>query len=97
MTAEQLMRSRYSAFVRGDAAHLERTWAASTRPARIRLDPDQRWRGLSVVQTERGGPFDQDGTVEFVARYRIAGHDGEMRERSRFVREHGRWVYLGPS
>ncbi|MCB2071282.1 MAG: hypothetical protein KDF67_17515, partial [Ottowia sp.] len=36
--AEALMRSRYSAFVREDAAYLLATWHASTRPASLSFD-----------------------------------------------------------
>ncbi|RKN39662.1 hypothetical protein D7223_28630 [Micromonospora endolithica] len=93
-TAEALMRSRYAAFAVGDTAYLLRSWHSSTRPARLRLDPGERWTGLEVVGTDRGGLFDSTGTVEFRARYRAGGHPGQLTERSRFVREDGRWVYL---
>lgn len=93
-TAEALMRSRYSAFAVGDAAYLLRSWHSSTRPARLRLDPGDRWTGLEVVDTTGGGLFDATGTVEFHARYRERGRAATMTERSRFVREDGRWVYL---
>ena len=93
-TAETLMRSRYSAFAVGDTAYLLRSWHSSTRPARLPLDPDERWTGLEIVGTERGGLFDSTGTVEFRAHYRERGRPGTLTERSRFVREDGRWVYL---
>jgi SEC-C motif-containing protein len=93
-TAEALMRSRYAAFAVGDAAYLLRSWHSSTRPARLRLDAGDRWTGLEIVDTERGGLFDAIGTVEFRARYRERGRSATMAERSRFVREDGRWVYL---
>ncbi|MEW2384599.1 YchJ family protein [Micromonospora sp. NPDC047707] len=93
-TAEALMRSRYSAFAVGDAAYLLRTWHSTTRPARLRLETDERWTGLEVVDTELGGLFDTTGTVEFRAHYRERGRPGTLTERSRFVREDGRWVYL---
>ncbi len=32
--------------------------------------------------------------VEFVARYRVDGRAVRMHERSRFVREDGRWFYV---
>src|SRR3954454_12676561 len=63
-TAEQLMRSRYSAFVVGDADHLLATWHPSTRPRRLRLDPAVRWTGLEVLATAGGGPLTAEGTVE---------------------------------
>jgi SEC-C motif-containing protein len=36
--AAALMRSRYTAFARGDAAYLRVTWHPSTRPAELALD-----------------------------------------------------------
>lgn len=40
-TAEQLMRSRYSAFAVSDADYLRTTWHSSTRPADLALDADR--------------------------------------------------------
>ncbi|MGW4467981.1 YchJ family protein [Micromonospora sp. NPDC004704] len=93
-TAEQLMRSRFSAFSVGDTAYLLRTWHPTTRPARLTLDPRQRWTRLDVVDTDRGGLFDTAGTVEFRAHYQESGRPDTLHERSRFVREDGQWVYL---
>ncbi|MFC0007719.1 YchJ family protein [Micromonospora siamensis] len=93
-TAEALMRSRFSAFAVGDADYLLRSWHSTTRPARLRLDRDQRWVRLEVRDTHGGGLFDAEGTVGFRAHYREAGRPGTLEERSRFVREDGRWVYL---
>jgi SEC-C motif-containing protein len=93
-TAERLMRSRYSAFVVGDADYLLATWHPSTRPASLELDPGQRWFRLDILGRSGGGMLDTDGTVEFSARYRLDGISGEQREVSRFVREDRRWFYL---
>lgn len=93
-TAEQLMRSRFSAFSVGDAAYLLRTWHSSTRPARLPLDPGQHWTRLDILGTDQGGLFDSTGAVEFRAHYRASGQAGTLHERSRFVREDGQWVYL---
>lgn len=93
-TAEQLMRSRYSAFAVGDPAYLLRTWHSSTRPRRITLDPDQRWTRLVVLASTGGGLLDVEGTVEFRALYAHRGRPDSLHERSRFVREDARWVYL---
>ncbi len=95
-TAEQLMRSRYTAYVRGDSDHLLRTWHPRTRPATLVLDDDVRWEGLEVLARERGGPFDDEGTVEFRAhsRHRYADGRSVQHEVSRFVREGGRWLYV---
>ena len=89
-TCEALMRSRYTAFVRGDADYLLHTWHADTRPERLELDvaPVPKWLGLKIVAAADDPP-----TVEFVARYRIAGKAYRLYERSRFVRQNERWWY----
>lgn len=93
-TAEQLMRSRYSAFVLGDRAYLLATWHSSTRPRVLDLDPGVRWTGLEVLATDGGALLEAAGTVEFRASYRRDGRRGAQHELSRFVREGGRWRYL---
>ena len=93
-TAEQLMRSRYSAFVVRDAGYLLRTWHPDTRPASLELDPDQQWRRLDIISTGRGGPLDTEGTVEFKAHFRHNGERGVHHETSRFRRVSRRWYYL---
>ncbi|MFT7288661.1 MAG: SEC-C motif-containing protein [Halieaceae bacterium] len=93
-TAEQLMRSRYTAFALGDEAYLLDTWHPDTRPSRVRLDPRQRWLGLSIRATEAGGLDAVAGTVEFVARYKIDGKGHRLHEISRFEKIAGRWYYL---
>lgn len=93
-TAEQLMRSRYCAFVRGDEPYLLATWHPARRPGRVRLDNQARWLGLSIRATEAGGPDDMTGTVEFVARFKIDGKGHRLHEISRFEKIDGRWYYL---
>ena len=93
-TAEQLMRSRYSAFAVGDAAYLLATWHPTTRPVALELDPGVRWLGLDVVATDGGGLLATEGTVEFVAHRISGGERGEQHEVSRFVREDGAWRYV---
>jgi len=90
------MRSRFSAYARDDTAYVLRSWHPATRPARIEPDPHRRWVRLDVLESTGGGLFDAEGEVEFRAHYRERGRPGEMRERSRFVRHDGRWVYQGP-
>jgi len=95
-TAEALMRSRYSAYVRGDFSYLIDTWHSSERESA----PDFgaltgiRWTGLEVLDTESGGPSDREGTVEFVVRYQRSGTNHVLHEKSRFIREDGRWYYV---
>ena len=60
------------------------------------LDDDVRWVRLDVQEVSAGGFLDTSGQVEFAAHYRRDGVRGVQRERSEFVREGGRWLYVGP-
>ncbi|WP_020387326.1 YchJ family protein [Kribbella catacumbae] len=95
-TAEQLMRSRYSAFVVRDAAYLLRSWSSATRPPELHLDDDLEWTGLEILSSTGGSPFHTEGTVEFRATYKADGTPGDQHENSRFIRENGSWVYVEP-
>ncbi len=88
------MRSRFDAFKRGDAEWLIETWHPSTRPRRLDLTDNPRWRGLQILDTVAGGPDDDTGVVEFRATHVADGELGILHERSRFVREDGRWYYV---
>ena len=90
-SAEELMRSRYSAYAVGDRAYLLQTWHPTTRPARLALD-GTRWTGLEVLETSGGGMLENEGTVRFRAHHL----GGVLEELSRFVRLAGHWSYLGP-
>ncbi|RHW25104.1 hypothetical protein D0Z08_20600 [Nocardioides immobilis] len=94
MTAEELMRSRYSAFALHEATYLLRTWHPATRPPTIDFDPGLSWVGLDIVATEAGGPDDVNGVVEFRAHHRIGGEPGVLHEVSRFRRQDGSWRYV---
>nr|WP_297411230.1 YchJ family metal-binding protein [Naasia sp.] len=89
-----LMRARYAAFALGLPDYLAGSWHSGTRPADLRLDPELTWRRLQIVDTARGGAGDDEGMVEFRAVYRSPTGLEVLHERSRFVREHGSWVYL---
>jgi len=90
--AESLMRSRYSAFVRGDVPYLLATWHASQRPAEMQLEAGAQWLGLEIKHHRLTG--DDTAEVEFVARFRVGGKAVRQHERSRFVREGGQWFYV---
>ena len=75
LSAEQLMRSRYSAFVVVNEPYLLETWHPTTRPNSLDLDPKQKWIGLKVLDTVCFKAFEQPDEVEFVARFKINGKD----------------------
>lgn len=88
------MRSRYSAFARGDGQYLLNTWHPLTRPEALELDTTITWRRLDIVRTEHGGLLDKEGVVEFIAHYREDGIAGWQHEVSRFLKADRRWYYL---
>lgn len=94
-SAEQLMRSRYTAFVLGRVDYL----VATLHPRQRQPDDGQvlmqtmeqtRWLGLIVLQEQQG---DEEAFVEFIAFYDDNGL-AQLHERSRFRRENGRWYYV---
>jgi SEC-C motif-containing protein len=86
------MRSRYSAFVRGDVPYLLATWHTCQRPAQLTLEDGAKWLGLQIKQHRMMGP--DSAEVEFVARFRVSGKAVRQHERSRFLREDGCWFYV---
>lgn len=90
--AEALMRSRYSAFRRGNVPYLLKSWDPQTRPAALDLDPTQEWTGLTIHHHEQTGP--DAAIVRFTAKWRVGKKKGRLTETSRFRREGAGWVYV---
>jgi len=95
-TAEALMRSRYTAYVMGDAQYIYRSWHESTRPSlqSLRDSGPQTFTTLKILSVSAGGETDNNGTVEFIATYDNNGKTVEHHENSKFRRVKGRWVYV---
>ncbi len=97
-TAEALMRSRYSAYVKHAIDYIVDTCVADDEHE-ISVEDTKRWSesstwlGLTVLGSTGGGEGDQKGTVDFVARYEQGGLRDEHREHAEFVRKDGRWLY----
>ena len=91
--AKILMRSRYSAYALKIDDYLLATWHPAKRPAQLDLaSDDSRWLGLEIKSFI---PLsDSSASVEFVARYKVAGRAHRLHERSHFVYENGAWFYL---
>jgi SEC-C motif-containing protein len=98
-TAEQTMRARYSAHVKVDVDFLY----ASTHPdSREGYDPkatrdwaeNSEWKGLEIFGTTAGGPKDEEGEVEFIARFRDQGGVRSHHERARFKRDNEEWRFF---
>ncbi len=88
---EDLMRSRYSAFVRQNDEYLLRTWHPDTRPVTIDWVDDTQWLQLQVTHAEQDS---QRGHVHFSAYFREQGVWQCLHERSRFVCLDGVWFYV---
>ena len=87
------MRSRYSAYVLKLEAYLLATWHVGTRPTSLNLSGDAgKWLGLEIKQYVTQS--EETATVEFVARYKLAGRAQRMHELSRFVRVESKWFYV---
>lgn len=87
-TAEALMRSRYTAYVVGNVDYLVATAEGPQDRAGIAARAKATvWRGLEIVDA-------QQNVVEFIARGATNGVPFEQRERSRFAKRDGRWIYV---
>lgn len=91
--AQSLMRSRYCAYVLCNEQYLLATWHPRTRPDSIPFNQAQKWLGLTVLDAQATG--ERSAEVEFIARSRVSNEAAlRLHERSRFVREDGRWLYV---
>ena len=95
-TAESLMRSRYTAYTSQNESYLLKTWHDTTRPETLDLSQDQfiKWTGLTIKRTEKGNVDNNEGIVEFVARYKLNGKAEKIHETSQFVKQDGQWFYI---
>ncbi|PSJ16244.1 YchJ family protein [Nitrosomonas supralitoralis] len=93
-TAEDLMRSRYTAYTLNYENYLLATWHPDTRPTSLGLtdQPPNKWLGLTIKRHIQSS--ENYSTIEFIARYKINGRAHRLHEISRFVREDGIWLYV---
>lgn len=98
-TAEQLMRSRYTAHALLQIDYLWQTWSPEQRQ---RSSPEQihawasscEWIALQIMATDAGQEDDDEGQVSFVALYRHGGDLQQHHEVSLFRKVLGRWFYV---
>ncbi|NOX99103.1 MAG: SecC motif-containing protein [Verrucomicrobia bacterium] len=98
-TAEQLMRSRYSAYFFRKVDYLVETTHPRTRQGDLGEELEKtidqvNWKFLTILSSSKGGKDDKTGKVEFVADYYVEGEAFELHENSRFRRHKGAWKYL---
>ena len=90
-TPEAVMRSRYSAFVKGAVAYLKDSLAPDARSDFNEKDTqmwikNSEWLGLEILSAK-------GDTVEFVAKYKAQGKVLEHHEVSKFRQVGGRWYF----
>lgn len=95
-TAEATMRSRYTAFVRGDIDYIQRNHAPEIREnfnrgESERVSDEVDWQHLEILKSVEEG---DGGTVEFAAFIKREAQVMRHHERSSFRREDGRWLYV---
>ena len=98
-TAEALMRSRYSAYVKEAFPYVYDTYHSNTKQhftlEAIEAQSKQiTWLGLRIIETENGLDNDEKGIVRFSASHSINDKTHYLNERSFFSKEDGKWRYV---
>ena len=99
-TAEDLMRSRYSAYATGAIPYIHQTTHPRDRDKVSLADISQwidavnSWDKLVVLNTHKGQATDTQGTVEFVAHFHQKHHPQMLHEISHFTKWDARWMVL---
>ena len=98
-TAEALMRARYSAYVKTavdfiiDSTHTSQRDKYTAEGIR-KWSRNSEWQELQILRTEGGRAEDDDGLVEFVARYVEKDKPVRHHEIAQFRREDGGWRFF---
>lgn len=99
-TAEELMRSRYTAYATVEIDYILRTTHPSTRKFHngesiAEWAKTSSWQKLEIIATTKGNSSDKQGTVEFKAYYLDANQQSQTHhENSNFRKELGKWFFV---
>jgi len=94
-SAEELMRSRYSAFNCGDVDYLINTLLPERRQEDDKLQiqntiDNTQWLGLKIITGSRR----LENKVEFVAFFKEENFIGQLHEHSSFSQQDNKWFYV---
>lgn len=98
VTAEQLMRARYSAYVFAEmdfifeSTHPDHRQGYDHAGTKAWAESSD-WQGLEIVSTCKGGADDSVGEVEFVASFAENGENRRHHEAGNFKRKGGSWYF----
>lgn len=103
-TAEQLMRSRYSAFALGLTDYIKNTTLPAQQPFLDMAGIEQwaascRFTALEILSTEAGQSGDASGKVEFIAQFYLENVKDLQahHELSSFKQCQKRWYFIDPN
>ena len=99
-TAEQLMRSRYTAYTRCNVDYIQTTQAETAAENFDAAETKNwmqavKWQGLVVHSKNQGQAGDDVAQVEFTAKFKFNGKPCKIQENSCFKRINERWFYVG--
>lgn len=97
-TAEELMRSRYAAYVKTEITYILETILPENRKnideQGIRKWSEKTdWKGLEIIKTFDGGAEDTTGTVEFIVHFKDKELACKHHEISKFKKHQNKWYY----
>ncbi len=99
-TAEQLMRSRYTAYTMSDINYIKKTLAPESKKdfdeqASKEWAANAEWKGLKIMSVKKGTSADTNGTVEFTATFKEGGKTLDHHEVSEFKKnDKGVWMFV---
>lgn len=97
-TAEALMRSRYTAYVKGEIDYIYNTTNPDKRSdfdreGTVNWSKNSEWLGLEIVETSAGQAEDEKGQVEFIASFSYNGQEQKHHELAEFSKVSGQWFF----
>ena len=97
-TAEDLMRSRFTAFAKGLWDYIEETRYPDGQELSAWyktkfLHDGISWTKLDILGAKNGEASDEEGEVSFIAHYIENGEEKTLQEVSSFIKQDGKWYY----
>ena len=97
-SAEQLIRSRYSAFTVCEMEYVLNTHHPKTRSdvdmeANLKWAKSSSWLGLEIHEVEDDNDASKKAFIKFTAKFKTNGKTASHKERSEFRKEGGEWFF----
>jgi SEC-C motif-containing protein len=98
LSAEQLMRARYTAYAKTEIEFIIKTLAPKEKGNHDekgirKWSEKSEWLGLEIKDCKNGGESDETGSVEFIAHYRSKGIKRKHHEMAEFKKYNGSWRF----